>query len=128
MINKMTNQNDQLTGTRRSEDWGLPCQFLKMEEMCPDFAKKCPNFRKACPVCVHIWVEFSFKIQFKRYWRKTPKFFPAESFFWLSYMKRLSKCPYSKKPPLPRKSPGCAPVSIYSLWFCLICLSLLTRF
>ena len=26
----------------------------------------------------------------------------------MSYMKRLSKCPYLKKPHLPRKIPGCA--------------------
>ena len=31
----------------------------------------------------------------------------------MSYMKSLSKCPYSKKPPLPRKIPGCAPVATW---------------
>ena len=81
MINKMTNQNDQLIGTRKVLGLRSPCHFLKIEEKCPDFAKKCPDFRKTCPVCVYIWFEFSFKIQFKRYWRKTPKFFPTESFF-----------------------------------------------
>ena len=30
--------------------------------------------------------------------------------FFMSYMKRLLKCPFSKKPPMPRKNPGCAPV------------------
>ena len=29
----------------------------------------------------------------------------------MSYMKFLSKRPYSKKPALPRKIPGCAPVT-----------------
>ena len=29
----------------------------------------------------------------------------------MSFMKRLLKCPYSKKPHLPRKIPGRAPVS-----------------
>ena len=28
----------------------------------------------------------------------------------MSYIKHLSKCPYSKKPLLPRKIPGCVPV------------------
>ena len=28
----------------------------------------------------------------------------------MSYIKHLSKCPYYKKPLLPRKIPGCAPV------------------
>ena len=40
------------------------------------------------------------------------KFFPAELFFWISYMKHLSKCPYFKKPVLPRKIPGCMPVTL----------------
>ena len=35
----------------------------------------------------------------------------AEPFFCMSYMKCLSKCPYSKKPFLPRKNSGCAPVT-----------------
>ena len=27
-------------------------------------------------------------------------------------MKRLTKCPYTKKPPEPGKVPGCAPLSL----------------
>ena len=34
--------------------------FLQIEEMCPDFTKKCYDF----PLCVHLWVKFSFKMQF----------------------------------------------------------------
>ena len=40
------------------------------------------------------------------FWRNTRKFFPAEPFFCMSCIKCLSKCPYSKKPVLPQKTPG----------------------
>ena len=49
---------------------------------------------------------------FKGFFEKTLKFFPAGRFFCMSYMKRLSKCLYSKKPPLTRKISGCAPVTL----------------
>ena len=39
---------------------------------------------------------------------KTPTFFPAEPYICVSYMKHLSKCPYSKKIPV------CAPVTYES--------------
>ena len=42
-------------------------------------------------------------------WRKKRKFFPAESFFCMSWTKCLSKGPYSKKPVLPKKIPSCTP-------------------
>ena len=32
-------------------------------------------------------------------------------------MKSLSKCPYSKKPPLPRNIPGCAHVKLKQVFF-----------
>ena len=38
---------------------------------------------------------------------KTRKFFPVKPFFWMSSMKGLSKCPYSKEPVLP-----CAPITL----------------
>ena len=37
---------------------------------------------------------------------KTPKCFPAGPSFGVSYMERLSKCPYLKKPQI---IPSCAP-------------------
>ena len=41
-----------------------------------------------------------------------------EPFFCMSCKKYLLKCPYSKKPVLPRKIPGCAPVTFNLLsWF-----------
>ena len=55
-----------------------------------------------------------FKCIFKN--RKTRNFFPAEPFFCMSYIKFLSKCPYSKKRVLPQKIPGCTPVT-FSLTF-----------
>ena len=49
---------------------------------------------------------------------KTRKYFPAEFFFCMSCMKCLAKCPYSKKPVLPEKIPGSAPVTINLIsWF-----------
>ena len=48
--------------------------------------------------------------------KRKSNFSPAGSFFWMSYMKRLSKCPYSKKPPLPRNIVGCAPTRIRENW------------
>ena len=44
-------------------------------------------------------------------WIYVLNFFPPVSFFCMPYMKRLSKCPNSKKPSLPRKVPCCAPES-----------------
>ena len=56
-------------------------------------------------------------MQFEEYLgEKTKNIFPAEPFFCMSCKKILSKCPYSKKPVLPQKIPGCAPVT-FSLTF-----------
>ena len=44
--------------------------------------------------------------------KKTPIFFPVGPFFRVSYMKHLSKCPHSKKPPLTRQTPGCASATV----------------
>ena len=42
----------------------------------------------------------------------------AGQFFCMPYMKDLSKCPYSKKPLLPWKIPGCRPeISAYETTF-----------
>ena len=38
----------------------LPCPIWKIEKIYFDFGKK-------DPVCVHLWVEFSFKMQFSEY-------------------------------------------------------------
>ena len=49
---------------------------------------------------VHLWVKFSFKMQFEEYiGEKTP----ICALFCISYMKRWSKCPFFKKPPLTGK-------------------------
>ena len=70
---------------RKGEGRRFLLPFLKIE-------KKYPNFGKYCPICVHLC-------------------FPAEPFFCMSCMKCLSKCPYSQKPVLPQKLPGCTPVT-----------------
>ena len=48
--------------------------------------------------------------------KRKPNFSPVGSFFCMSYMKRLSKWPYSKKSPLPRKIVGCATTRIRENW------------
>ena len=45
----------------------------------------------------------------RAFWRQNTIFFSAGISFCIPYMERLSKSPYSKKPPLPRKIPVCAP-------------------
>ena len=73
--------------------------------------KKCPDFGKKCPVCVHLWVKFSFKMQFYDHLgEKAQKCFPVGFFFCMSYVKPLSMCTSSKKSPLPRKFPSSVPV------------------
>ena len=50
------------------------------------------------------------KCSFKNILEKQHQNFPC--FLCVSYMKRLSKHPYSEKQPLPRKIPGCAPETV----------------
>ena len=69
--------------------------FLKID-------KKYSNIGKNYPVCVHLGVKFSLEMQFKEY---------AVPFFCMSCMKCLSKCFCFKKPVLPWKISGCAPVT-----------------
>ena len=61
----------------------LPCLFLKIEKNCPDF-EKLPCFKSI--------LEKKHEHVFLR----------CPSFVCLSYIKCLSKCPYSKKPILPK--------------------------
>ena len=73
-----------------------------------DFRRtKCLDFGKKSPACVHLWIKFSFKMQFYQYfWEKQQTF---SCFFCMSYMKRLTKCPYSKKPKPSHRVPCCPP-------------------
>ena len=41
--------------------WVSLALCLKIEDSCPNFAKKCPDFLKTCPVCVRLWFKFSYK-------------------------------------------------------------------
>ena len=59
-----------------------------------------------CLDCGHHGLNFSFKIEFE----KNPEIFLACLFFLGLHMKCLSKCPNSKKTPLPRQIPDYAPV------------------
>ena len=74
-----------------------PLPFMKIDKKCSDFGKK-------NPASVYQWI-----IQSSR---ETWKFFIAEPFFCMSYINCLSKCPYSKKPVLPQKIPGFAPLTL----------------
>ena len=79
----------------------FPLSFLKVD-------KKYSNIEKiALFVCIY-GLNSHLKCSFKNI---LEKFFPAKTFFCMSYMKCLSKCFYSKKPVLPQKIPGCAPVT-----------------
>ena len=71
--------------------------------------------KNVCALLVCIYgLSSHFKCSFKSILGK--KNFPARFFFSVSHVKRLSKCPYSKKPPLPRKIPGCVPADITFLY------------
>lgn len=41
-----------------------PALFLKTEKKCPDFAKISAVILENWAVCVHLWVNFSLKMQF----------------------------------------------------------------
>ena len=66
------------------------------------------KFWKNALTAVIYGLNFSFKMQFSRaFRRRNQRFFRAGSFFLASYMDFLSKCHNSKKTPLPKKIPGC---------------------
>ena len=81
----------------------LPCPILKIEKKSPDFFGKNVLF-----VCIYE-LNSHLKCSFKSILKKRHQKFPGGALFCISHMKRLSKCPYSKEPSLPRKIPGCAP-------------------
>ena len=43
---------------------------MKIEKSALILQKKYPDLEKKCPVCEHLWIKFSFKIQFVEYLRK----------------------------------------------------------
>ena len=72
-----------------------PALFEKLEKRALICGKKCLN-------CGHLWVKFSFKMQFLRVSRrKNQRFFPCRDFLSCVLGECLSKCPNSKKTPLP---------------------------
>ena len=86
---------------------GFPCLFWKQ-------AKRTLILENiALFECIY-WLNSHFKCGFKKCRKAKKIFFPAEPFC-MPCMKFLWKCPYSKKPVLPRKMPDCAPT--FSLTF-----------
>ena len=71
-----------------------PLPFFEIRKKMPWFWKKGILF-----VCIY-GSNCLLKSSFKRIFEKQKtKCFPTETFFCMWFMKRLSKCPYSKKPP-----------------------------
>ena len=78
-----------------------PALFHKLEKSALICGKKCPD-------CCHQWVKFSFKMQFSSKMqflrvsrRKKRRFFTGGAFLSCVLGECLSKCPISKKTPLP---------------------------
>ena len=66
--------------------------------------KKRPNSKKKCPDCVLPWVKFSIQ---NVVWRVSRR--KNAKVFFLDFLTCLSKCPNSKRPPLPGKVSDWAP-------------------
>ena len=92
------------------------CGQVRSSQLFFENIKKYTDFGKKCPFYVHLWAKLSFKMHF--YKNISEKKHPFISSFCMSCMKRLSKCPYSKKRLLPRKSPGCR--LLYYIFVCFI--------
>ena len=75
-----------------------PLPFMKIDKKCPDFGKK------ALPVCTNGL--FNLREKHEIFLLRNPSF----------DINCLSKCPYSKKPVLPRKIPGFAPLTLILLF------------
>ena len=81
--------------TRKIPRGGLPCPFSKNGKCVLISGEKCPDYG-------HIWVNFSFKMQFLRVSRqKDHRFFPCGAFLSCVVGQCLWKCLYSKKTLLP---------------------------
>ena len=96
---------------------GLPWLFLKIKKSTLILQKTALILEK-CTLFVCIYgLNSHLKCCFKSILEKRHQFFfPAGPSFCVSYMKRLSKCPYYKEPPLSRKIPGYAPVTWPICW------------
>ena len=94
-----------------------PCPILKIEK------SALIQEKSTLSVCIY-GLNSPSKCTFKNILeKKAPKFFNAVPFFCISYRKRLSKCPYSRKPPLPQQIPGCTSAFpfLISLYLCILC-------
>ena len=80
---------------QRGEEGGLPCPFSKNR-------KKVPNLRKTCPDCGHLQVKFFiYNAIFKSFQEKKPEIYSCGAILSRFVHYQLSKCPNSKKTPLP---------------------------
>ena len=80
--------------TRGGMGGGPPCPFSKVRKSALMLGRKCPDFG-------HLLVNFSFKKQFLRAFRRNIRRFPCGTFLSRVVDGCLSKCPNSKKTPLP---------------------------
>ena len=80
--------------------------------------KKCRDFEKNT-VIVHPWVESSIQnVDLRESRSKSSKFFLCGDFSLVFLTtKSLSKCPNSRKPPLPWNISGCEPASLWVFSF-----------
>ena len=85
-----------------------PLTFMKIEKKFPIF-DKIALFKFIYGLNSHLkLISFEISMSVLRVsWRKNTFFFPAEPLFCMSYMKCLSKCPFSKKPVL-----SCVPATL----------------
>ena len=94
-----------------------PLPFFENRKV-PWFCKKVPWFWKkgALFVCIYR-LNSHLKCSIESILDKKHLFFlPAGPFYCIPYIKHSSNCPYSKKPPLPRKIPDSAP-GLYAIKF-----------
>ena len=108
---------DGIAGAQLVREGGeISSAFFKNIKNCPGFANNALILGKSVLFLRVSGLISHYKMQFYEYLgEKTPRFFPVGSVFCMSYIKNLWKCRYSKKPPLPQKISGCAPVLIQML-------------
>ena len=79
--------------------------FLKIEKKSPNFGKKCPDSGKKCLVWVHLWVKFSFKIQFKSILEKKHQNFGLQGPSFVCHTRNVHRSPlFQETSPAPKTS------------------------
>ena len=80
------------------------------EEVSPALSQKFEKNAQVLVKCALIVAIYGFNFSFKMQFEKKTEIFLLRPFFLELYIKFLSKCTNSKKPPLPRQIPGYAAV------------------